>query len=545
MSHPNYDESAALLTDPTTDAATLALIAQHHEGLRAQVAAHPNVYPDLVAWINSLAAPAAPATAPSGSWLATQWSAHRTRSIVAIAAAAALVLGGGGTALALSIPSGSPEPPVAQESKPKPTPTKTTPPPVVKPVGSLNFAIDQSGGLIRDWDSFSIGPNSFLLAGGDYEQTETQLTFTTVAVSEDKPLVATTAYASSGDANYTINSAVYAAQVSSTADAGFAVAMTVTVPVSGATPASTSLQVLPYAAGASSPTRVNSIPWDDSYLQSVSLVGDVAVVAANNDTDYVTGIDTITGEQLWELTGFTPYTETDRLVVGAVGRTWNSMTGGAEGQLVAVDAKTGEVTWTYTAGTFHSFNKDLGAGYAAITAVGSGYYGGNSARIINLNDGSDVVVRSGYYFDRYTSYYNAVNCTYDPSIDSFVLTSSLDPVTGDNWALEVISAADGAVTFSVAGEDYAAIGSPRLIGAGVGRVWVNSTETFVADIFSSATGVQDPLSPALAANEDNGVWAPIMTRGSVSLLENPAGDWRVVVHQNQPLSIALIQAAST
>ena len=51
MSHPNLDESAALLSDPGTDAATLALIAQHHESLRARVSAHPNVYPDLVAWI--------------------------------------------------------------------------------------------------------------------------------------------------------------------------------------------------------------------------------------------------------------------------------------------------------------------------------------------------------------------------------------------------------------------------------------------------------------------------------------------------------------
>ena len=548
MSHPNLDESAALLSDPGTDAATLALIAQHHESLRARVSAHPNVYPDLVAWIASLpaAAPAAAAvTPPTASWLATQWTAHRTRSIIAIAAVGALVLGGGGTALALSIPSGPIEQPAAQQSKPTPTPTKTTPPPVVKPVGSMTFAINQTGGLIRDWDSYSIGPNSFILAPGDSTQTDTQLTFTTVAVSEDSPLVSTAAFATTADPDYTIGSAVYAAQSSATEPAGFLVAMTVTVPVSGATPASTSLQVLPYGAGKTSPTTVNTLAdWAGGNLESAFLVGSSAVITTSSVDEYTVGVDTETGEKLWELAGFEPYTATDRLVIGATGRTWNSMTGGESGQLVAIDAKSGAVAWTYSAGTYNDFEKDLGGGYAVISVrTGSGY-AGDGSRIIKLSDGSDMVARSGNFFNSSTSVGYTVTCTYDPTIDSFVMVSDTDSSDGYAYALEVITPATGETTFSVAGDAYSGIGSPRVLGAGDGRVWVRPQSTGLTDIFSSSTGIQDPLSPALVANEDNAVWAPIATKGSVSLLEGINGYLRVVVHQNQPLTMALIQAAS-
>lgn len=58
-SDPNQAERA--LRDPTTAGETLAAIAQVHPGLRDRVAAHPNAYPQLVAWVAAQRPPAATA----------------------------------------------------------------------------------------------------------------------------------------------------------------------------------------------------------------------------------------------------------------------------------------------------------------------------------------------------------------------------------------------------------------------------------------------------------------------------------------------------
>jgi len=54
------DRSAAsgAAVDPTTSAADLARIAQHHPDLRVLVATHPNAYPALLDWLSGLGDPA-------------------------------------------------------------------------------------------------------------------------------------------------------------------------------------------------------------------------------------------------------------------------------------------------------------------------------------------------------------------------------------------------------------------------------------------------------------------------------------------------------
>lgn len=52
----SIDEAARAVADPGTDAATLARIAYAHPSLGAQVARHPNAYPELVAWIGTYSA---------------------------------------------------------------------------------------------------------------------------------------------------------------------------------------------------------------------------------------------------------------------------------------------------------------------------------------------------------------------------------------------------------------------------------------------------------------------------------------------------------
>jgi len=51
--HSDLDLSTQAVAEPTTPAADLAAIAHAHPSLRAQVAAHPNTYPDLLDWLAS------------------------------------------------------------------------------------------------------------------------------------------------------------------------------------------------------------------------------------------------------------------------------------------------------------------------------------------------------------------------------------------------------------------------------------------------------------------------------------------------------------
>lgn len=89
MSDLDYSTASALVANPVTDAATLARVAAAFPALHAAIRMHPNVYPDLVAWMDATA-PAAPAR-PSA--FARVWANHR----------AALLAGGGVLALIIVI----------------------------------------------------------------------------------------------------------------------------------------------------------------------------------------------------------------------------------------------------------------------------------------------------------------------------------------------------------------------------------------------------------------------------------------------------------
>lgn len=57
-------EAQAALNDPSTPPQVLALIAQQHPALRAQVAQHPQVYPELLDWLARLDQPGDASAAP-------------------------------------------------------------------------------------------------------------------------------------------------------------------------------------------------------------------------------------------------------------------------------------------------------------------------------------------------------------------------------------------------------------------------------------------------------------------------------------------------
>ncbi|MDR2564764.1 MAG: hypothetical protein LBC97_01645 [Bifidobacteriaceae bacterium] len=73
----NFDQASAALNDPNLPPAELAAIAAAQAGLRPRVAAHPNVYPDLVAWLRDQGVTAAQSfQAPAPSW--PQQQPHQT-----------------------------------------------------------------------------------------------------------------------------------------------------------------------------------------------------------------------------------------------------------------------------------------------------------------------------------------------------------------------------------------------------------------------------------------------------------------------------------
>ena len=119
--------AAAAVNDPRTPPAALQQIAAMHPGLRARVATHPAVYPELVAWLRSLHDPAVDAALGVGS------PKRGAGKVVAIVVAVVVVIAGGGTAFAAAngwgpfggrpVPSVSATPQVRE-----PTPTPTTAP---------------------------------------------------------------------------------------------------------------------------------------------------------------------------------------------------------------------------------------------------------------------------------------------------------------------------------------------------------------------------------------------------------------------------------
>jgi len=58
MPELTYEDAVAAVKNPTTSAAELAVIAQHHPRLRQAVAIHPNVYDGLLGWMDDLGDPA-------------------------------------------------------------------------------------------------------------------------------------------------------------------------------------------------------------------------------------------------------------------------------------------------------------------------------------------------------------------------------------------------------------------------------------------------------------------------------------------------------
>lgn len=98
------DENSArqALTDPATDAVTLAHIVQEHPQLGPLAAQHPNAYPELIRWIDqySAAAAAAPAAMPASA------PASKKRPevlLISLIAVAALLIGSAGVTGAFAI----------------------------------------------------------------------------------------------------------------------------------------------------------------------------------------------------------------------------------------------------------------------------------------------------------------------------------------------------------------------------------------------------------------------------------------------------------
>ena len=114
----NDENSARLaLTDPRTDAVTLAHIVQEHPGLGPLAAQHPQAYPELVQWIEQHAATAAAATAAPPQTAAVEQAAsvparRRPLLLVSLAAVPALLVGSaaitGSLALARTVTASSP-----------------------------------------------------------------------------------------------------------------------------------------------------------------------------------------------------------------------------------------------------------------------------------------------------------------------------------------------------------------------------------------------------------------------------------------------------
>jgi hypothetical protein len=530
---PDIDTARALLAEPSTDPAILAQIAGLHPSLRQQVADHPSAYPDLIDWIATSGD--APVVVPETqaslaailrSWFQQQWSAHRVRSLVAMGAVGVLVLGGGITAAALSAARSAP---ANEATAPEIHPTASAPSPTssptpVKPTGMRDYSIDESGGLIRNWDSYDFGPRSFILAKGDaVQKVASTRTFTTVAISDSAPIQETRATIVTDDPNYSISSIVYGTQQRADAPAGFVVGMKVTIPTSGLTPGSTALKVALYPAGAATASKTIDVPGTPvSSLTGVWLSGTTALLGVRTSTSNYTmvAIDTTSGSVLWTSPGMVTYRVTGDIVVGAQGRTYSSMTGGERGTLVGLRVATGETAWSIGKldgnESFREFESYIGGDYARVGM-------GDRVWILDLNTGSAVLK-----FDS-----TEALAARDVTNGNIGMSSG----TGSNTGLKFVSSSGSEIRF-LQGADFAALGYPRLLAMLEGKAWISASNR--TDLIDVATGAQDPRSPALVQNSGATTgFIPVATNGSVTLLSSGNAK-RVVVHQNIPLTVQYV-----
>lgn len=160
----SFEEALSALENADLDMALLAEIATHHPSLRPAVRQHPQAYPGLVEWIDSVSV-AGDVTGSPGAASITTWIAEHRRTLI-IAGAALAATGAVSAAIAVPLALTAPDPgasvnaaPVATASatpRPAPTVAEVVRQPEVLPDG--------------DWNAFGPGyvPRGFNEGNGRY-----------------------------------------------------------------------------------------------------------------------------------------------------------------------------------------------------------------------------------------------------------------------------------------------------------------------------------------------------------------------------------------
>jgi hypothetical protein len=382
------------LADPTTSAARLAELAAADRALWPAIAAHPNVYPDLLDWMREHGGlPTAVPVLPVPAELAQavdeppQKARARRMRIVAIIVIAALVLSGGSVGIALAI--------AAANSAPAPIalPTATAAPtkaPAPKPTATPRLPADERVEP-ADWaayDDVLLVPSQLINFGGMPESVyvpgEGEVDMPAVAYSEDLQ-ASGWGFTGTPDALTLLS------------------AYTERIPAVGITPESYELNLiaLDVATGRQQEFPLGEVP---GFL-SVGIAGGAGPIAAisvspdpyDPTVGSVTGINVRTGDDAWVLSPA-------NLALGDYGFPVVRMHDGTTsptsafpcGDVIGVEVETGRTVWTEPDEGTCSADATPAAGYSdgwdlvQQRYVAVGRYPSESVRWFDLLTGDEV-----------------------------------------------------------------------------------------------------------------------------------------------------------
>ena len=424
---------------------------------------------------------------------------RRSAAILAVAAAALLL------ALAACAPSGSPAPscspavgpsaaagPAAcRTAAPRALPLKPTP----SPTPTAGDLPDGSALVPLDGDSSDVGPTSVMTAKASaadppsIDVATTAVNGTAVRSTDDS-----IAPPSAG----TVSGWVIGTQHDRSAAVSGAVVRTVHTDASGLAPEAWTTTVQAFTPGSGlvgDPVALRQCTTASCELHGTARFGPVALVDYRPDdggpSNRVLALDLATGATVWSRddAALATFSATSAVLRRADGEG----NGGAEHPVTAVDPATGHVRWRF-ADRDHDPAEELGPvlseQYAVITSEDENDPQPRS-NLVDLTDGHVVAVR-----------YGDGSWAYDPAESRVVVSGTAGTAYADP-DLTVLSTT-GAIVYGISHARYEALGSPPVIGAVDGRAWIPASST--VDAFDTATGEQDPGSPAVTG--DTGLLFP-------------------------------------
>jgi hypothetical protein len=435
--------------------------------------------------------------------------------VLAAVAAALIVLGVSAVvAMSSSRSSSAAEEPFVSSPDDVTTPT---PKPVEKSVATLS---------IHDNDRYSVGPASAVVwdAGGPGESTAGQstLSFQTLLVVPARPVSALDARWDSPSGTI-FGDFDASAQISPTAQAGFAVVSAVITPSAGLKPASTQYFLSLWSETSTAPSSIVELVPSCNETCTVGRVwfGGSTVVVQWDEAGYTTPLVT----QGFSVAGGSPlWSAADLAVQDAVGGVLvanGPVVQGVTGSLVGVDMTSGNVMWTFNpSGSFYT-------GYVD-------YLGKTLIHVeSDTRDAEDSMIPTDHVLDATTG--RSVVDRPDTSALAYDADSDMVVIEAQS-SIEVVRASDGGTVFTLPAADFAALGKPPLVAANDGSGWVLNQDGSY-ELFLESSGAEDPQASSISTSH----YFPMFSTGSISVIgRSIQGAVLIVAHEGQKLTVPLL-----